>query len=155
MEQNIYLLMMLGIIFIGEKMKRLLIYLKSADINRVINVHDSYLEKIIRNNTKKYYMAISKGSGYFYMTKFNPDAETFEQYITNPETITITINNKKKGNLQHVILLASGLNLKNGRDYLRIENEQNELVGISFFPIKEQIINSLVRALDDETGMGR
>ena len=136
-------------------MKRLLIYFKNSDTNHIINMHDAYYEDLIRSNTKKYFMAGEKIiPGYFYLTKFNPDVEVFEQFYKNPETITITITKKEKQKLQQVVLLASGLDLKNNEDYLRIEDENNELIGISFCPLKEEVINALVRAIDDETGLG-
>ena len=136
-------------------MKRLLIYVKTTDVNHVINMHDAYYEDMIRMNTKQHYIAGQKiMPGYFYLTKFNPDVEVFEQFYKNPETITITINKKEKQKLQQVILLASGLDLRKDEDYTRIEDENNELVGISFFPLKEEVINALVRAIDDETGLG-
>lgn len=137
-------------------MKRLLIYFKNTDINHVINMHDAYYEDMIKNNTKQHYVAGQRiVPGYFYVTKFNPDVEVYEDFFKNPETITIAITKKEQLKLQHVILLASGLDLTKGKDYVRIEDENNQLVGLSFTPQKEEVINSLVRALDDETGMGK
>ena len=91
--------------------------------------------------------------GYFYLTKFNPDVRVYEQFMQNPETITIRLNRKDIAKLQQIIDLASGLDLINEIDYYKIEDEKGELVGLSFTPLQQEVINALVRVLDDEAGV--
>lgn len=136
-------------------MKRLLIFEKTTNLNNVINVHDNYYKDMICMNTKKHYIAGSRiMPGYFYLTKFNPDVRVYEEFmLQNPETITIQINRKDIAKLQHIVNLASGLDLINGVDYYKIKDETGELVGLSFIPLDQEMINALVRVLDDEIGM--
>ena len=118
-------------------MQRLIILTEDCSIDTIIKIGEKYWKNLFINNTKMYYTKLGK----FYVTKFNPDVELYEDYIqqnNKPFIQTIT-----KELLLILVGQLSGLNLLEGQDYETIED-----IGVIFRPLSDEKISEVLKLVE-------
>lgn len=125
-------------------MQRLILLAENERLEEVFKEYEQYMADLIRNHTKMYYVKI----GRFYVTKFNPDAAMYEDYIQ--KTSNPFIQTMSKVALDGVANKLSGLNILEETEYKVVESQEKGMVGIVFNPLSEERLEQVLRVINEE-----
>ena len=122
-------------------MQRLILVAEGESLEDIFNAYEHYAIKMIIEHTKMLYTK----AGRFYVTKFNPEAKAYEDYIqkTSNPFIHYTTKNQLLNMTNNVI---PGLNLFEEKDYEVVKSREKGMIGIVFNPMEEDKIREVLQA---------
>lgn len=126
-------------------MQRLILINENYDgLDEIFNKYENYIADMVRSHTKTYWVKLGK----FYVTKFNPDVVTYEDYILKTSNHPF-IRPLSKYELLQVATKLSGLNILTENDYKIVKTVDKGMLGIVFMPMEETKVQEVVRLIEE------
>ena len=119
-------------------MQRIILIAEGEILEEIFRTYEEFAIQDLKQHTKKYFNTL----GRFYVTKFSPDAQVFEQYYN--KTSNPFIQTMQKHQLLNVTTLLSGLNLIENKDYTVVRSRERGILGIVFNPLEQETVDAVI-----------